>query len=692
MSMARVTTAPVKRGRLRTALSLTRASDGLRLAALLLGFVLAAGLVVAVIVTPLDLAGQWIFAAGMILPMALLQFRVARRATVIICLISLMASTRYIWWRATNTLAFDHLAEYFLGGGLFLAELFAWVIHVLGLMQTLWPLRRPPVALSGLDHDLPTVDIYIPTYNEDLSIVQSTVFAAMAVDYPADKVRVYILDDGQRPEFRRFAKYAGCGYLTRPDNAHAKAGNLNAALPRTQGELICIFDCDHVATRAFLQMTVGWFQRDDKLALLQTPHHFYSRDPIQRNFTLLGDLPGEGELFYDVVQDGNDFWNASFFCGSCAVIRRSALAEVGGFAGETVTEDAHTALKLQRLGWRSAYLNVKLSAGLATEKLALHIGQRARWARGMSQLLRIDNPLFGPGLTLPQRLCYLNAMLHFQYPLPRIVFLTSPLAYLLAGQSVIHAAAPMIFAYAAPHLFGAMIATHRVQSGTRRLFWSEIYESLLAFHLLRPTLETLINPRLGKFNVTAKGGVIEKSYFDYTSVFPHMVVSAFLVIGILAGLARLIFGDADFWTVMMNTSWSVFSLMILIFAIMIGHESRQARHSVRVEAALPVSLYFDNGAVVDAVTEDASIGGLAVRVPGGLDLSNLHVTEVEIRTGGEHLILPVKAASAGAGVLRLRFLELSFEQRMGLSVAVLGRSDAWEPTDLKLENSMLKEA
>ena len=672
--------------------TLPTAADSLRWAGLALATLLAAGLVVAVIVTPLDLVGQWIFAIGMIVPMALLQFRVARRATVVICLISLLASTRYIWWRATNTLTFDHLSEYFLGGGLFLAEVFAWVIHVLGLLQILWPLRRPPVALSGDDDDLPTVDIYIPTYNEDLAIVQSTVFAAMAVDYPADKVRVYILDDGGRPEFRRFAKYAGCGYLTRPDNAHAKAGNLNAALPRTQGELICIFDCDHVATRAFLQMTVGWFQRDAELALLQTPHHFYSRDPIQRNFTMLGELPGEGELFYDVVQDGNDFWNASFFCGSCAIIRRSALAEVGGFAGETVTEDAHTALKLQRLGWRSAYLNIKLSAGLATEKLALHIGQRARWARGMSQLLRIDNPLFGPGLTLPQRLCYLNAMLHFQFPLPRIVFLTSPLAFLLAGQSVIHAAAPMIFAYAAPHLFGAMIATHRVQGGRRRLFWSDIYESLLAFHLLRPTLETLINPKLGKFNVTAKGGVIDKPFFDYGSVMPHMVVAVLLAAGLCAGVGRLVLGSADVWTVVMNMAWSVFSLLILISAIMIGRESRQSRHSVRIEAALPVTLYFDNGAVIDAVTEDASIGGLAVRVPAELDLSNLAVTEVELRTGGEHLVLPVKETGAGPGLLRMRFLELSFEQRMGLSVAVLGRSDAWETEDLKLENSVVKAA
>lgn len=657
---------------------------------LILSFVLAAGMIAAVILTPLDLAGQWLFAAAMILPMGLLQFRRARRATVVICLISLMASTRYIWWRATHTLEFDSPLEFFLGSGLFLAELFAWLIHILGLMQTIWPLRRPPVALTGADRDLPTVDIFIPTYNEDLSIVQSTVFAAMAIDYPADKVRVYILDDGRRPEFRRFAKYAGCGYLTRPDNAHAKAGNMNAALPRTSGELICIFDCDHVATRAFLQMTVGWFQRDPKLALLQTPHHFYSRDPIQRNFTLLGDLPGEGELFYDVVQDGNDFWNASFFCGSCAIIRRSSLDEIGGFAGETVTEDAHTALKLQRLGWRSAYLNVKLSAGLATEKLALHIGQRARWARGMTQIFRMDNPMLGPGLSIGQRLCYLNAILHFQYPLPRIVFLTSPLAYLLFNQSVISAAAPMIFAYAAPHLFGAMIATKRVQGGKRRLFWSEIYESLLAFHLLRPTLETLINPNRGKFNVTAKGGLVERTFFDFNSVIPHLIVVVLLVLGMLVGVGRLVFGQAEIWTLLMNLAWTSFSLMVLISAIMVARETRQIRHSVRVDAALPVTVYFDNGMVVDAVTEDASIGGLAIKMPKEVDVTAMTATEVELSTGQDSLVLPVQVAAASAGILRLSFAELSFDQRRGLSVAVLGRSDAWEANDLKLDTDMLK--
>jgi len=653
-----------------------------------LGFVaasvIAIPLAVLAVTVPLDLAGQWIFTAGIIAPLALMLRRLSRRTTVVICLLSVLASTRYILWRATNTLEFDQPLAYVLGGGLFLAELFAWIIHVLGVFQIIWPLQRPAVALTGDDRDLPTIDVYIPTYNESLDIVQTTVFAAMAMDYPADKFRVYILDDGRRPEFRRFAQSAGCGYLTRTDNLHAKAGNLNAALPRTRGELICIFDCDHVATRAFLQMTVGWFQRDSGLALLQTPHHFYSPDPVQRNLPFGANIPGEGELFYDVVQDGNDFWNATFFCGSCAIIRRSALAEIDGFAGETVTEDAHTALKLQRLGWRSAYINIRLSAGLATERLALHIGQRARWARGMSQLLRIDNPLTGKGLSLAQRLCYLNAMLHFQFPLPRIVFLTSPLAFLLAGQNVIHAPAAMILANAVPHLFGAMLVSSRLQGERRRFLWSDIYETLLAFHLVRPTIETLIDPSRGKFNVTSKGGTVPERYFDYRSVAPHLFVAGLLVLGIVVGVTRLLLGEAELGTVLLNTAWSLFSLMILTAAILVAYEARQLRNEVRVPARIPVTLYTADGRTIEAVTEDASIGGLSIRLPKGLPAEDLIITDVDLQTGKVELVLPVRVLNVSKTSARVAFEDLTLHQKRRLGVAVLARPDAWQTGEPRL--------
>lgn len=354
--------------------------------------------------------------------------------TLALASLALLAMVRYVWWRTTQTLDFRSPLEAFAGYMLYAAEAYTWLILVLGFVQTAWPLDRPIVPLPADPETWPTVDLYIPTYNEPLSVVKPTVFAAQSIDWPSDKLRVYLLDDGKRPEFAAFAREAGIGYLTRGDNRHAKAGNINAALPRTHGEYVAIFDCDHVPTRSFLQTTMGVFLRDPKCALVQTPHHFFSPDPFERNLGTFREVPNEGSLFYGLVQSGNDLWNAAFFCGSCAILKRSALEEIGGVAVETVTEDAHTALKLHRRGHTSAYLPTVQAAGLATESLAGHVKQRTRWARGMAQIFRLDNPFLGRGLGLIQRICYGNAMLHFFYGIPRLVFLTMPLAYLFFHQ------------------------------------------------------------------------------------------------------------------------------------------------------------------------------------------------------------------------------------------------------------------
>src|SRR5882757_3519646 len=360
--------------------------------------------------------------------------------TLTVMLVSMFSTFRYGYWRFAST-----------------------VILFLGYLQTLWPLRRTPVPLPD-DTDLwPAVDLLIPTYNEPLSVVKHTALAAMNIDWPSDRLHVYILDDGRREEFRRFAEEAGIGYMTRDDNEHAKAGNINCALTRLDAPYVAIFDCDHVPTRSFLQITLGWFLRDTKLGMLQTPHHFYSPDPFERNLDLFRKIPNEGELFYGVVQDGNDFWNATFFCGSCAVLRRSALDQIGGMAVETVTEDAHTSLRMQSNGWNTAYINIPQAAGLATERLSAHVGQRIRWARGMVQILRTDNPLFAPRLRFAQRLCYFNAMAHFLYPLPRLIFLTAPLIYLVFGHTNIPGYWAAILAYAFPHLALSSIANSRIQ-------------------------------------------------------------------------------------------------------------------------------------------------------------------------------------------------------------------------------------
>ncbi|MGS0755464.1 hypothetical protein ACVBEH_12705, partial [Roseateles sp. GG27B] len=158
--------------------------------------------------------------------------------------------------------------------------------------------------------------------------------------------------------------------------------------------------------------------------------------------------------------------------------------------------------------------------------LSAHIGQRIRWARGMSQIFRIDNPLLGRGLQLGQRLCYVNAMLHFFYGLPRLVFMTAPLAYLLFGAQMFQAPGGMVLAYALPHILLSITANSRLQGRFRHSFWNEVYETVLAWYIAWPVLLALINPKLGSFNVTAKGGVIAKGYFDWRMAAPYVLFSA----------------------------------------------------------------------------------------------------------------------------------------------------------------------
>ncbi len=210
--------------------------------------------------------------------------------TLTLMIMSMFCTFRYGYWRINQVIRFfqdpaNHWGalDAFFIICLLLAEVYAFIILFLGYFQTIWPLRRAPVALPDDPEEWPHIDVLIPTYNEPLDVVRYTALGALNMDWPADKLHVYILDDGRRKEFEQFAFEAGIGYRTRPDNKHAKAGNINTALKTMNSPFVAIFDSDHVPTRSFLQMTMGWFLRDPKLAMLQTPHHFYSPDPFERN-------------------------------------------------------------------------------------------------------------------------------------------------------------------------------------------------------------------------------------------------------------------------------------------------------------------------------------------------------------------------------------------------------------------------
>ena len=640
----------------------------------------AALLLALVVSVPLDLTGQLLFSAGSFGAALLLSRTPGRLTTLAMIVLSISASSRYMYWRVTDTVGFTNWVDACFGFGLLLAELYAFLVLLIGYFQTAWPLQRRPVPMPQDVDTWPSVDVFIPTYNEPLEVVKQTVFSAMQMDWPEDRLHVYVLDDGRREEFRDFCEELGVGYLTRDNNAHAKAGNINAALAVTGSDYVAIFDCDHIPTRSFLQICMGWFIRDPKLAMLQTPHHFFSPDPFEKNLDTFHVMPNEGELFYGIVQDGNDLWNAAFFCGSCAIIKRAPLLEVGGVAVETVTEDAHTALKLSRHGYNTAYLELPQAAGLATESLSAHVGQRIRWARGMAQICRVDNPLFGPGLKLGQRLCYFNAMLHFFYGLPRLVFLTAPLAYLLFSAHVFQATAAMITAYALPHLMHASITNSRIQGRFRYSFWNEVYESVLAWYIMRPVLVAFVNPKLGKFNVTAKGGVIEQSYFDWSIARPYLILLLLNLLGFVVGIWRMVaVGPSSevFSTLVINMVWTAYNIILTSASLAVASETRQVRSTPRVTAALPAALRFADGKTLVCETDDFSQSGVGLRVPNELQLETGSEVHVSLFRSDEEGTFPAQVTFSGGGRLGLRFEGLSLRQQADIARLTFARADAW---------------
>jgi cellulose synthase (UDP-forming) len=621
----------------------------------------------------------------LLMSMALARSSDSYLITLTLMIMSMFCTFRYGYWRIMQTARFfqdpaNHWGalDAFFILSLILAEGYAFFILFLGYFQTIWPLRRAPVSLPENTEDWPHVDVLIPTYNEPLDVVRYTALGALNMDWPQDKMHVYILDDGRRKEFEQFAFEAGIGYKIRPDNKHAKAGNINTALKSMTSPYVAIFDCDHVPTRSFLQMTMGWFLRDRKLAMLQTPHHFYSPDPFERNLGQFRIIPNEGELFYGIVQDGNDFWNASFFCGSCAVLRRTALDEIGGIAVETVTEDAHTSLRMQMNGWNTAYINIPQAAGLATERLSAHVGQRIRWARGMIQIMRTDNPLFAPGLKWPQRLCYFNAMCHFMYAVPRLIFLTAPLIYLLLSHTNVPGYWAAILAYALPHLVLSNVTNSRIQGEHRHSWWNEIYETVLSPYILLPTMMAMINPKLGKFNVTAKGGVVKRTFFDTKIAQPFLIMLLFNLAGLIVAIPRYFLWDRDRpGTVLMNVAWCCFNIVILGVTTAVAREMRQLRTTVRISIVTPVMVKLPDGRVVSGETTDMSSGGTCIRLGEPVEASALSKVHLAFPLPSSVTELPATVVSDEGTLLRVRFEDMTIAEQEVLTMVLYSRADSW---------------
>ncbi len=308
-----------------------------------------------------------------------------------------LASLFYFsWWFQNGRLADPWLALGFvLAAGYVFAQIYcAWFVY----LHVHVPEKRP--AAPGL-----TVDVFIPVYDEPCDLVRTSLAAAIAITYPH---RTYLLDDSDDPRFAALAAELGAGYFRRDDHRDAKAGNVNAALARTDGSLVVVFDVDHVARPDFLDAVLGHFD-DPRMGFVQSGVVFRNRDESD----VARATAGQAHDIYGPTSMGMSGCGAASVWGSHTTFRRAALENVGGYR-PGLAEDLHTSLSLHAAGWRSIYVPTAHADGLVPSDVVSFTKQQLKWARGVFEMLIWAWPRFTwSGLTISQSLAYLVRLTYY---------------------------------------------------------------------------------------------------------------------------------------------------------------------------------------------------------------------------------------------------------------------------------------
>jgi cellulose synthase (UDP-forming) len=484
-------------------------------------------------------------------------------------------SALYLGWRAAFTLDPEHPTYAML---FFVAELFCILSSAVfyTLIVRRGELPRPAPGPS------PSVDVFICTYNEDPDLLRTTAVAARDMEGPH---QTWLCDDGNRPEVAALAAAIGVGYLSRPSNAHFKAGNLNHALAHTSAELVLVLDADHVPRRQMLLRITPFFA-DPRLALVQTPQVYYNVDSYQHDLSVRErSLWHEASVFHHLMQPGASRLNASFFVGTGAVLRRSALVAVGGFATGSITEDIHTSMRLHDAGFSSLYLDEALGYLLAPDTPVAFAAQRLRWAQGAMQILRRENPLGKRGLSGWQRMAYLNSLAGYLAAWQHLIFYLAPGIFALTGVSPIAVDPTVGLPLFVAHIVADLVVYRRLAAPHARLFLSECYKTLTVAIYIRATAALLFPSEL-PFRVTPKGS---HSGLPLAILLPAAGLFAFNLTAVGVGLVRLARGESSPGALVLASFFAGLFACACALALLHAWERRRAHEPfafpVRIEAA-----------------------------------------------------------------------------------------------------------
>ncbi|UZW56992.1 glycosyltransferase [Sphingobium sp. JS3065] len=465
---------------------------------------------------------------------------------------------------------------------------------------------------------LPPVDVFIATYNEPREVLEKTILGCLSLDWP--DARVWVLDDGRRPWVRDLCVAKGAGYINRPDNKGAKAGNINHGLTVTQAPFVAVFDADFVPRRDFLLRTMGFFD-EARIGIVQVPHSFYNHDPMQTNLGLQQAMPDDQRFFFEAIMPGRDGWDAAFCCGSNSVTRRTLFESIGGGLPEgSITEDMLLTMASLRQGYVTRYLNEPLAFGLAPESTAAFFVQRQRWAQGAIQILYLKQGPLGPGLKLRHRLLFLPSAWITQ-GLQSVFMVLTPILFMLFNlapmtgidlQAVIHYVLPLIVAM--------MSGITLLAPGRYYPLAAQILSMFQTFRILPVALQTLFKPKGLVFKVTPKGADAGGNPWESNILCSALALIALSFAGLMINASADRHIVSQMGLMPMVAIWTMLNMFMLLLVAMMCLEKPRVRGEERFALRKGVTLLGSDGQMIRSSKGDISISGLGLEADEPTDL------------------------------------------------------------------------
>lgn len=380
--------------------------------------------------------------------------------------------------------------------------------------------RPTGVSIPQELNHYPSIDVIIPCYKEEVHLVRLVVTAALAIDYPSQLISVYLCDDGKDPQKMHMVRtlqrtHSNVHYITRPNNACAKPGNVNYTLERTSSDFVVQLDADFVARPQLVQRLLpyffvwneltGLYEFNFTVGVVQTPQHYRNLSPHDQ------DLFDQRIIFFNnMTLPGKDWFNTSTMVGTANLINREALNAAGNFPYHSFGDDTALSVIFHGLGYRTYFVNESLATGLCPVSFRGNLAQRARWYVTDSQIFfSRHGALTQKGLSFLQRVVYLNMVLHRFYAIFNIFVDIVIILVLTTGFSVVDVKDPKTFL---PYLFVQLAfgIVYRIILclGIPGLFKStaahEVFETIFKYSTMKGVFLSLFNRKKLRWKVAEK--------------------------------------------------------------------------------------------------------------------------------------------------------------------------------------------